>query len=99
MVQTKIGHRALEQMKCVKKWHNDAIICFFDSVIYNHHHNVWMQIQFDEHKHTVGVARNFRSRRSSESRLLADAERAMQYWLNETWNICAKQSIGEAGFG
>ena len=80
MVQTKIGRRALEQMKFVKKWHNDAIIIgFFNSVIYNHHHNLWMQIQFDEHKHTVGVVtRNFRSRRPSESRLLADAERSMQ---------------------
>ena len=86
-------------MKFVKKWHNDAIFGLFDSVIYTHH-NLWMQIQFDEQKHTVGVVtRNFRSRRSSESRLLADAERSIQFWLNEPWNISAKQSIGEAGFG
>jgi hypothetical protein len=34
-----------------------------------------------------------------DSRLLADTERSMRYWLNEAWNILAKQSIGEAGFG
>ena len=74
-------------MKFVKKWHNDAIFGLFDSVIYTHQ-NLWMQIEFDEHKNTVGVVtRNFRSRRHSESRLLADADRSMQYWLNELWNI------------
>ena len=86
MVQTEIGRRALEQMKFVKKGYNDAIFGLFDSVMYTHH-NLWMHIQFDEHEHTVGVTRDFRSRRSSESRLLADAERSMQFWLNESWNI------------
>ena len=47
----------------------------------------------------TGLSRNFLAMGLSESQLLADAERSMQYWLNAPWNIRARQSIGEAGFG